>query len=208
MDFEFETENATFFPRFETEILVEKACELLKNNNNPNILDVCTGCGNIAISLTNYIPSSRIVALDIADSAINVAKINALKYGLTDRIKFIKHDVLRENLESNYLEAFDMVVTNPPYVSYKDLTEISEEVKKDPYIALYGGGDGLDFYRRIAVVASECLKNGGILLAEIGYDQADSVSSILKDRKDFKSIKVYKDYAGINRIVSAIKWKN
>ena len=211
MDFEFETENATFFPRSETEILVEKACELLKskkNDSSPSILDICTGCGNIAISLTNYIPSSKIVALDISDSAINVAKRNALKYGFTNKIKFIKHDVLHENLGSDYIEAFNMVVTNPPYVSLKDLTEIPVEVKNDPYIALYGGGDGLDFYRRIAVVASECLKNGGILLAEIGYDQADSVSSILKERRDLSNIKIYKDYSGINRMVSAIKWKD
>jgi len=208
MDLELETENATFFPRFETEILVEKTCEILKNKNHPNILDICTGCGNIAISLTKYIPSSKIVAIDISGSAINVAKKNALKYGVIDRLKFVQHDILHEDLDNDYSNSFDVIVTNPPYISYKDLKEIPKSVKDDPYIALYGGIDGLDFYKRIANMALECLKKGGSLIAEIGYDQAYNVTNILKEKKSFNNIEIYKDYSGINRIVSAKKWKD
>lgn len=205
MDFELETESGTFFPRFETEILIEKALILLKDKiergSHCNILDIGTGSGNISISLTKYIPSSTIVALDISDTALRAAAKNAKGYGVADRIKFIKSNIF-DRLDDNYRGSFDLIVSNPPYISLKDFSELSGTVKNDPYIALYGGRDGLDFYREIIDKASNYLKKDGILLFEIGYDQRELVTKMLKE-KTFQEIKVYKDYSNTDRIVSA-----
>ncbi len=204
LDFEFDTACATLKPRFETEILVEKAVKLLSGKSGLyssfKILDIGTGCGNIAISLTKYLPSSRIVALDISDAALFVAARNAKKYAVHDRIEFIKSNLFK-NIKGRYGHFFDLIISNPPYISLKDFYSLPAEVKDDPYIALYGGRDGADFYRKIAKEAANYLKRNGILLMEIGYDQADLVKDILEVSGIFGETEVYKDYSGIDRIV-------
>jgi len=208
MDFELDTEGSTLFPRSETEILVEKAVELLKvRKKAPNILDIGTGSGNIAISLTNYIPSSRIVALDISDTAIRVAQRNALKYGVESRIKFIKSDLFN-NLDIKYKHFFDCVISNPPYIALEDFKMLPGAVKDDPYLALYGGSDGMDFYRKISRKVHLFLKEKGILLMEVGYNQAASVKKMLESLDEFSDIEIFKDYSGIDRIVKARRWKS
>ena len=205
MDFEFDTGSATLSPRPETEILVERAAHILKENQGGfacDILDIGTGCGNIAISLTNYIPSSRIVALDISDTALRVAKSNAEKYGVLDRIEFVKSDLF-ENIWHRRELSFDLVISNPPYVSLEDFDSLSENVKDDPYIALYGGVDGSDFYRRIVNDAHFFLKLEGTLLMEVGYNQAMCVKEILTKTGIFGDIEIFKDYSGIDRVVKA-----
>ena len=214
MDFEFKTGNVTLAPRSDTEILVEKAVELFEKGDSApfpdgkralspfSILDIGTGCGNIAISLTNYIPSSRIVALDISDSALYTAKENAVKYGVENRIEFIKSDLF-ENLRARREIFFDLVIANPPYVNFGDLASLPDGVKDEPLSALYGGRDGLDFYRRIADEAASFMKPDGILLMEIGYGQALSVRSLLKAPGRYEDIEFFKDYSGIDRIVYA-----
>ncbi|OGW75295.1 MAG: protein-(glutamine-N5) methyltransferase, release factor-specific [Omnitrophica bacterium RBG_13_46_9] len=206
MDFEFETANITFSPRPETELLVEKAVELLSKTTPEagpcQILDIGTGCGNIAISLAKYISSSIILASDISDTALRVARGNAVKYGVEDRVKFICSDVF-ENIGPGFAFFFDLIISNPPYVATDDFLSLSCAVKDEPYIALFGGSDGLDFYRRISENAHIYLKSGGILLAEIGYNQARGVTKILKDSRTFADIEIFKDYAGIDRIVKA-----
>lgn len=205
MDFEFKTENVSFHPRFETEILVEKALEAQSlKKNAPNILDIGTGCGNIAISLTKYIPSSRIVALDISDTALRVAAENAAKYGVDDRIEFIRSDLFG-NIRTRYRNFFDLIISNPPYVSLEDFSSLPAEVKDDPYIALYGGRDGLGIYRRIIKEARIYLKREGVLLVEVGYGQSRSVKDMLSRSGVFSDEEIYKDYSGIERIVSARK---
>jgi len=209
MDFELETEGLAFYPRPETEILVEKAIEHLrhskKDSSGPRILDIGTGSGNIAISLTKYIPSSRIVALDVTDAPLRVARRNALRCGVSERIDFVKSDLFR-GLGGGYRNFFDMIISNPPYITLRDFRdELPDEVKKDPYIALYGGKDGLEFYRRIAKDSGAYLREEGSLLMEIGYDQAGSVSAILKESGNFSGTEIYKDYSGINRIIKAVR---
>lgn len=208
MDFEFETENAVLYPRPETEILVEKAIDLLsghvESGRTPAILDIGTGCGNIAISLTKYILSGKIVALDISDAALRVAEGNAATHGVRERIVFLKSNLF-ENVKKNYENYFDLIISNPPYVSLEDFSSLPEEVKSDPYIALYGGTDGTDFYRRITKESPAFLKSGGILLMEIGYNQADAVKALLENSGNFRDICVYKDYANIDRIIKARK---
>ena len=208
MDFEFETENATLYPRPETEILVEKAIDLLsghvKPDSEPAILDVGTGCGNIAISLTKHIPSGKIVALDISDTALRVARGNAATHGVRERIVFLKSNLF-ENVKKNYENYFDLIISNPPYVSLEDFSSLPGEVKSDPYIALYGGIDGMDFYRRITKESPAFLGRGGILLMEIGYNQAEAVKALLENSGNFRDICVYKDYANVDRIIKAGK---
>ena len=209
MDFEFETESATLYPRPETEILVEKAIELISGSadtaSERAILDIGTGCGNIAISLTKYIPSGKIVALDISDTALRVAEKNARLHGVGGKIVFLESNLF-DGIINSYKNYFDLIISNPPYVSLEDFSSLPEEVKKDPYIALYGGVDGLNFYRRIARESARFLKSEGSILLEIGYGQAPDVIKILVDSGNFCGAHVYKDYSGVERIISAKKW--
>jgi len=208
LDFEFKTENLTFYPRPETELLVERAVDLLskkKEHDAPyRILDIGTGCGNIAISLTKYLPSSRITASDISDTALRAAGENAKKYGVEESIEFVKSNLF-ENIKGLYGKAFDLIISNPPYISLEELSSLPGEVKLDPYLALYGGRDGMGFYRRIIKEAPAFLKKDGMLLMEIGYNQSESVRHMLDSSNVFKDVEIYKDYADIPRIVKAHK---
>jgi len=205
LDFTFNTENNAFFPRPETEILVEKVLECLsekKGLEHPyNILDIGTGCGNIAISLTKYLSSSKIVASDISDEALRTASGNARVYGASECIDFIKSDLFR-NLSSAYRLYFDLIVSNPPYISLADFSTLPEEVHSDPYRALYGGKDGLKFYREIVKYAPMFLKKKGLLMMEAGYDQAAHIKEMLTN-SGFVNIAIYKDYSGVDRIIKA-----
>jgi len=211
MDFTFDTEDSTFYPRFETELLVERSIEVLRLRENSEkgtrVLDIGTGSGNVAISLTNYLPLSRIVALDISDTALRVAERNAKKYGTSERIEFIKSDLfdILHKRQDEFRGSFDLVVSNPPYISREDIRNIPYLVKDDPYLALYGGGDGLKLIRRIIKEAPYFLKEKGTILMEIGYDQSESVKELLKKSENFKNINIFKDYSGIDRIIKAEK---
>ena len=208
MDFEFKVSPDTLIPRPETELLVEKVIEtanklydLRLTTYNLQILDIGTGCGNIAISLTKYIPQSRITALDISDEALIKAKQNAFDLGVSDKIDFIKSNLF-DSLE--YSVKYDIIVSNPPYVSKIDMGTLPEEVNEEPPAALYGGVDGLDFYKKIIRGAPKFLKKNGFLIMEMGYDQSLSVQDILKD-SGYRDIEIFKDYSGIDRIAKASK---
>ena len=208
MDLELKTGGTAFYPRPETELLVEKAIELMNNSKNHDrqraILDIGTGSGNIAISLTKYISSSRIIGLDISEDALRVAYQNAEHSGVADKIKFIKSNLF-EKLGSEFDGYFDMVISNPPYISLKDFCELPENVKDDPYIALYGGRDGLDFYREIVSKSPRVLGRDGIIILEIGYDQGEQVRKMLEENGGFSFIELFKDYSGLDRIIKAVK---
>lgn len=199
MDFEFGVDSDTFIPRPETEILVETAVNTLKSQDSAIILDLCTGSGNIAISLTKYNDRSTIFALDISLNALKKARDNALFNEVVDRIRFIQGDLLSVFGKKRL---FDMIVSNPPYVSRKDMNELSAEVKAEPKIALYGGEDGLDFYREIAFEAKYCLKKDAYIIMEMGYDQSKDIQQILRGA-GYKGIEIIKDYSGIERIIKA-----
>jgi len=206
MDFELETGDVTLSPRFETEILVEKAIGILSEKFTRaapcDVLDMGTGCGNVAISLTNYLPSSRIVALDVSDTALSVARKNASRYDAENRIEFVKSDLF-ENIWPRHDLFFDLIISNPPYVALSDFNSLPDNVKDDPYLALYGGVDGMEFYRRIIKDTHFFLKQNGILLMEIGHDQAAGIKTILDAAGVFGEIETYKDYSGRDRIIKA-----
>ena len=192
MDF-FVNENV-LIPRPDTEILVEEVIKIAKKIEKPRILDLCTGSGAIAISIAKNIPTAEVYAIDISEKALEVAKKNANR--LDTNVKFVK-----SNLFSNIGKVkFDIIVSNPPYIKKEDIKLLSEEVKNEPIIALDGGYDGLDFYRKISSQAID-LKFGSYLCFEIGYDQKEDVTEIIKDTKRYNDIYSKKDLYGNDRII-------
>ena len=165
MKMDFFVNEDVLIPRQDTEILVEEVIKIAKKKNRPKILDLCTGSGAIAISLKKFVPNSDVYAVDISEKALEIARKNARK--LEADVKFIKSNLF-ENLKK---EKFDIIVSNPPYIKREDIMNLSEEVKNEPQIALDGGIDGLDFYKKISEQAIEYLKLDSYLCFEIGYNQ-------------------------------------
>ena len=174
MKMDFYVDENVLIPRPDTEILVEETIKIAQTMERPKILDLCTGSGAIAISLKKYIPSAQVYAVDISKKALEIAKKNA--HRLEAEVKFIESNLF-EKIKN---EKFDIIVSNPPYIKKSDINYLSQEVQKEPQIALDGGYDGLDFYRKISYQAIDYLKFGSYLCFEIGYDQKEEVLEILK----------------------------
>ncbi len=203
MSLSFYVEKGVLIPRPETETLVELMIDELKNMKDISILDICTGSGSIAVSLAYYLKDSELTAIDKYDVCIKTAKINAEKYNLTDRINLIKADILNDNILD---KKYDCIVSNPPYIKNETLSSLPDDVKNyEPEYALDGGDDGLIFYRKITSIAESNLKEDGLLFFEIGFEQGKDVCDILNKSGKFKNIKIIKDLAGLDRIVTAVK---
>lgn len=193
MGLRFQVNEHVLIPRQDTEILVEEAMRYL--HDGMRILDLCTGSGCILLSLLHYSNDCEGTGVDISKEALQVAALNAELLG-------IKADFLKSDLYEKVTGKFDLLVSNPPYIERKVIPTLMEEVRKyDPYIALDGGEDGLDFYRRIIGGAQDYLKRGGQILMEIGSGQAKAVSELLREA-GFKEIDVCRDFAGLDRVVS------
>lgn len=197
MKMDFFVDENTLIPRPDTEILVEEVIKIAKQKYNPKILDLCTGSGVIAISLKKYVPNSEIIGIDISEKAIEVANKNANKLNVD--VKFIKSDLF-EKLKK---EKFDIIVSNPPYIKKEEIKKLSKEVQKEPELALDGGIDGLDFYRKITSQAIEYLKTESFLCFEIGYNQKNDVMQIIEDQQNYKNIYCKKDLYGYDRVIVA-----
>lgn len=193
MGLRFQVNEYVLIPRQDTEILVEEAMRYL--HDGMRILDLCTGSGCILLSLLHYSNDCEGVGVDISQEALQVAAQNAEALG-------IKADFLKSDLYEKVTGKFDLLVSNPPYIERAIIPTLMEEVREyDPYIALDGGEDGLDFYRRIIGGAQDYLKRGGQILMEIGSGQAKAVSELLREA-GFKEIDVCRDFAGLDRVVS------
>ncbi len=168
--------------------------------NDINILDLCTGSGNIAICLAKYKKSGKIIASDISDKAIKAARKNTIANSVEDKIAFIRADLF-EGL--NPQERFDIIVSNPPYIRRPDLENLPKETSYEPQEALDGGPDGLDFYRRIIEAAPYFLKDNGILAMEIGDGQSGQVRKILDLKGSYTGISLIKDLNGLDRVFLA-----
>ncbi len=155
---------------------------------------MCTGSGILAVTIAKNVENTIVYAVDISVKALDVAKKNAEIHKV--KIEFIESDLFEKVEEKQ----FDIIVSNPPYITKKDMDNIAEEVKKEPQIALYGGIDGLDFYKKIAEKSKSYLKSGGQLFLEIGYNQEKEVKTLLKEN-NFKNIKSIKDLQGISRVI-------
>ena len=187
----------TLIPRPETELLVNKLVTIFKKKEI-TILDIGTGTGCIIVSLLSELKNSNGMAVDISRDAILVAKKNACKFKLSDRIKF-----LHKPFEELYGKKFDLIVSNPPYIKRKDIKNLSDDIKKfEPKMALDGGNDGLDLIKKIIYKSKKILKINGTLALEIGNEQIKKVSRILIDNK-FRINCIIKDYKNNVRCVIA-----
>lgn len=197
MKMNFYVDENVLIPRPDTEILVEEVIEIARKINAKKILDLCTGSGAIAVSLAKYIENSQITAVDISGNALNIAKQNAKSNLVQNQITFIKSDLFK-NLPK---EKYDIIVSNPPYIKQDIIKTLDKEVQKEPIIALDGGKDGLDFYRKIIKQGYEFLKYKGYLCLEIGYDQKIDVIELIENEEKYIDTYSKKDLYGNDRIV-------
>lgn len=183
-------------PRPETEHLVEKVLSLAAEFSEPRIVDVGTGSGAIAVVLAHQLPQAQIIALDISATALHVARGNAERNGVAERVRFVESDLLA----AVALEKFKVVVSNPPYVPTTDRESLSVEVREhEPGLALFAGDDGLDVYRRLIPAAFPMLEAGGFLVMEIGYGQSQAIEELLT-HAGFEQIEFVPDLRGIPRV--------
>lgn len=212
---DFEVTSDVLIPRPETELLVETALKLVSNREAaPVICDVGTGSGCIAITLLHELrqnhnhPDARAVAIDISEAALVVAKRNAARHSVTERITFVVSDCFEAldhqdqgNQESSHQELFDLIVSNPPYIAKDAISDLQREVRDfEPRLALEAGVDGLSIIRCLVREAGAFLKAGGHFLFEIGYDQREAVGPLV-DRRVWKLLDIHHDLQGIPRTV-------
>ena len=188
---------SVLIPRDETEILVRKAVEIIKENKFKQIMDMCTGSGCIACMVALLAPC-QVMGVDISTDALHVAFSNMEKFNLFNKATFRKSD-LYSKIRSD--ERFDLIVSNPPYIPPVMKKNIQEEVSFEPNLALYTEDEkGLEFYQKITKDAPKFLNNGGYLLFELGIGQSKDVAEIMKKSK-FVDIQIIKDLAGIDRVI-------
>ena len=186
---EFVVNKHVLSPRFDTELLVDKAIDYIKPNDR--VLDLCTGSGCIAVSIAKN-TEAYVEACDISQKALKIAKKNVKKHN-------VKVDVYQSNMFEKVQGKFNVIISNPPYIEKDVIDTLDKEVKDyDPLLALDGGKDGLDFYREISNNIKQYLLDGGVLLMEIGYNQAEAVKEIFKHTND---VEIIKDYNGNDRVV-------
>lgn len=205
MSLDFYVNQNVLLPRPETEILVEYLIDYFneKDMERINAVEVGTGSGAIIVSLGHYLKDARILGIEIDKKAIEVTRKNIERYSLDDRLKVSQGNLL-EPLIKRGIKNLNLVVSNPPYISEKEMETLPPEVKQEPKKALYGGKDGLKFYKELIPQAYEVLTENGMIALEIGYTQAEEVEKILRDN-DFIKVDVRKDYADKDRFVLAYK---
>lgn len=197
MKMNFHVNKNVLIPRADTEVLVEEVIQIAQRINAKKILDLCTGSGAIAVSLAKYIKDSQITATDISEKALEVAELNAKNNKVEKQIAFLPSNLF-EDLPK---EKYDMIVSNPPYIKKEIIKMLDKEVQKEPMIALDGGYDGLDFYRKIIHQAYEFLKYKGYLCLEIGYDQKIDVIELIEQEEKYIDTYGKKDLYGNDRVI-------
>lgn len=205
MGLTFHVDPRVLIPRLDTEILAEEALKYVNGPDGKNglrVLDLCCGSGAIGLSIAKLADPERIIEVvlsDISEDALKAAGQNAEALGITDNVTFIKSDLFTE-IDGR----FDLIVSNPPYVRSDIIETLDTEVKDhEPMLALDGGADGLDVYRRIIEEAPDHLNYGGSLMMEIGFDQAEDIKQMLTEEGRYTDLKIRKDLAGLDRVVSA-----
>jgi len=203
MGLDFYVQEGVLVPRPDTETLVEKIVNIINKselkNNTIRILDIGTGSGAIAVSLGYYLKNSLVTAMDISDIALETSNINITKHNLHN-VKTLKGDIFDYDFID---EKFDIVVSNPPYIEKKIISLLPVEVSLfEPKLALDGGEDGLDYYRRIVHVFKKIHTDEAILSVEIGYDQKEKVTEIFNNAIIFNNIEYDKDLGGNDRVIT------
>ena len=199
MSLPFQVKPGVLIPRPDTETLVELVIETYKNKKNVTILDLCTGSGAIAVSLAHHLPECRVTAVDISSVCLEIAQENAEQNGVTERVSFRQADVLKS---LTHMGTYDCVVSNPPYIPTATLASLAPDVREhEPLNALDGGENGLLFYHHLIAAGVHLLNPNGLLAMEIGHDQKDDVTQIMKASGFFEEPGVRCDLAGIERVV-------
>ncbi len=223
MGIDFKVNENVLIPRQDTERLVENArliveSKTTKKTADPEspyvyeavparkhwkVLDLCCGSGAIGVSMAKLCPNvKKVLCTDISGEALVVAKENAKAAGVGKKVEFAKGDMFEAIGKK---AKFDMIISNPPYIESSIIPTLQREVKDyEPMLALDGGEDGLDFYRTIISQAPLYLDKKGILMLEIGYNQAEQINTMLEETESFEKIEIVKDYGGNNRVVCAL----
>jgi release factor glutamine methyltransferase len=202
MGLKFKVDRRVFIPRSETEVLVEEVIKYVGNKKNQQrrILDLGTGSGNIPISIAKYLDKSVIDSIDISSDAIDVARFNIQHHQLSNRITLIINDILNAE-QDNFNSQYDIIVSNPPYISEAEYGTLQPEVKDyEPAVANTDHADGLTFYSKIASLGKELLNIDGAIFVEIGYDQSNSVPNIFYET-GYQSVELIEDYRSVKRVV-------
>jgi release factor glutamine methyltransferase len=192
---DFEVTPAVLIPRPETELIVEAALELLRNDPNPNLADIGTGSGCLAISILHEMSAARAVGTDVSPPALEVARRNAERHGVLDRLELLESDCFSA---LDAIGSFSLIISNPPYVSDDELKSLQREVNYEPREALAGGPDGLSVIRRLLSEARPFLRSGGYFVFEIGFEQREAVEQLI-DWRVWKLIEIRGDLQQIPR---------
>ena len=197
MKINFVVTKDVLIPQPDTEILVEEVIKIAKQLENPIILDLCTGSGAIAVSLAKYVPNVKVLATDISKKSLEIARHNAKLNGVINNIDFIESNLFEKikNIK------FDIIVSNPPYIPSNDIKTLPTDVRQEPILALDGGKDGLEFYRKIFSRGYEFLNRQGYLCVEIGYNQKEDVKKIIEKQKRYVETYYKKDLCENDRVI-------
>lgn len=200
MGIDFYINEGVLIPRPDTEILVETVLREILENKYQDVLDLCCGSGAIGLSIARFAKNVNVTLSDVSDNALKVTNKNINRLKLT-QVRVAKSDLLNSFVESKV--KYDVIVSNPPYIESKEIENLMKDVKDyEPRLALDGGEDGLDFYKRIINESIKVLNIGGLIAFEIGYNQKEQVKKELIN-KCFVNIKSYKDLGGNDRVIIA-----
>ena len=200
---EFKVSPAVLIPRPETEILVEAVINSVNKEDELRIMDIGSGSGNISIAIAVNLPNAFVTGIEISESAIKVAEENLKKYDLNKRVSFLNYDILSVNRDE--LSDFDIIVSNPPYVSKADYDKVQKEILNyEPNIAVTDFDDGYKFYREIISLSAQILKPNGKIFLEIAQGQSKKISDFMKEN-NFKEISIVQDYQKIDRVIYGVK---
>lgn len=206
---ELDVTRDVLIPRPDTEVLVEQVISRAKQQvgmERPRVLDLCTGSGCIALAIAKQIPALLVTATDISPAALDVARRNAKKLGLDERIVFLQGDLFDALDTAVDRQPYHLIVSNPPYIARPQLATLDKSVRDfEPRLALDGGEDGLDFHRRILARAADHLLPGGRIYLEIAFDQGPAALELAQAHPALHTPQLLKDYAGQNRVLTLQK---
>lgn len=206
--YSFTVDERVLIPRPETELVLEHAIERLKangctQNRKISVLDIGTGSGCLAVTLALMLPTVDVIAVDLSDGALEIARCNAAKHGVSEKVRFVKADALDPGFSEEFSGKFDMILSNPPYIPEPEWEGLQPEITEhEPKMALTTP-DGFAFYHSIAASSSVLLRPKGILCFELHADGARKVSAIVRSG-GFENIEVHRDYAGLDRAISGV----
>lgn len=201
---------AVLIPRPETEVLVSEAIDHLRGLNRKEsvgVLDLCCGSGCVVIAVAKNAGNGTFIASDLSGEALEIARENIQRHGLAEKVRLIESDLFA-GIDRAKCGAFDLIVSNPPYISEVEFAKLDANVRDyEPKTALFGGTDGLDYYRQIVGQAGDYLTDGGKLMVEIGYDQGDDVMALFEGAGSFGDVRAVKDRLGHRRVIIGEKRK-